>query len=89
MIDEGVLRWFGHAGERMEKDRIAKRFYVGKCAGSRSAGRARKRCSDTVKDCLRKKVWMSGRQGEWCMIRVNGGRLPGGDAWGVARGTNP
>ena len=28
-IGEGVLRWFGHM-ERMEKDRIAKRVYVGK-----------------------------------------------------------
>ena len=27
-IDEGILRWFGHV-ERMEKDRIAKRVYVG------------------------------------------------------------
>ena len=26
-IDEGVLRWFGH-GERMDRDRIAKRVYV-------------------------------------------------------------
>ena len=27
-IDEGVLRWFGHV-ERMERDRMAKRVYVG------------------------------------------------------------
>ena len=31
-IDEGVLRWFGHV-ERMERDRIAKRVYVGECTG--------------------------------------------------------
>ena len=37
-IDEGVLRWFGHV-ERMENDIIAKRVYVGECAGSRSMGR--------------------------------------------------
>ena len=37
-IDEGVLWWFGHV-ERMEKDRIAKRFYVVECAGSLSVGR--------------------------------------------------
>ena len=36
-IDEGVLRWFGNV-ERMENDRIAKRVYVGVCAGSRSVG---------------------------------------------------
>ena len=51
---EGVLRWFGHV-ERMGNDRIAKRFYIGEFAASRSVGRARKRWIDTVKDCLRKK----------------------------------
>ena len=39
-IDEGVLRWLGHV-ERMENDRIAKRVYVGECAGSHSLGRPR------------------------------------------------
>ena len=41
-IDEGVRRWFGHE-ERMEKDRIAKRVFVGECEGSCSLGRPRKR----------------------------------------------
>ena len=41
--------------ERVEKDRIAKRVYVGECAGIRSVGRRRKRWSDTVKECLRKR----------------------------------
>ena len=41
-IEEGVLRWFGHV-ESMEKERIAKRAYVGDCAGSRSLCRPRKR----------------------------------------------
>ena len=31
-INEGVLQWFSHV-ERRENDRIAKRVYVGKCAG--------------------------------------------------------
>ena len=39
----------------MERDRIAKRLYVGECAGSRSVGRLRKRWTDTVKECLRKR----------------------------------
>ena len=52
-IDKGVLRWFGPV-ERMEKERIAKRVYVGECAGSSSVGRPRKRWIDTVNDCLRK-----------------------------------
>ena len=47
-IDEGVLRWFGHV-ERMERDGIAKRVYVGECVGSRSVGRTRKRWIDIVK----------------------------------------
>ena len=53
-IDEGVLQWFGHV-ERMKKDRIAKRVYVGVCAGSCSVGRPRKRWNDTVKECLKKR----------------------------------
>ena len=39
----------------MENDRIAKRAYVGVCAGSCSLGRPRKRWIDTVKDCLKKR----------------------------------
>ena len=35
--------------ERMERDRIAKRVYVGECTGSRSVVRPRKRWIDTVK----------------------------------------
>ena len=46
-IDEGVLWWFGHV-ERIEKDRIAKRVYVGVCAGSRPVGKLRKRWIDTI-----------------------------------------
>ena len=53
-IDDSVLRWFGHV-ERMERDRIVKRVYVGECAGIRSVGRTRKRWTDTVKECLRKR----------------------------------
>ena len=40
--------------ERMVNDRIAKRVYVGECAGSRSVGRSRKRWIDIVKGCLKK-----------------------------------
>ena len=53
-FDEGVLCWFGHV-ERMKKGRIAKRVYVGECAGRLSVGRLRKRWIDTVKDYLRKR----------------------------------
>ena len=53
-IDEVVLRWFGHV-ERTKSDRIAKIVYVGEFAGSSSVGKQRKRWTDTVKECLRKK----------------------------------
>ena len=54
MIDEDVLRWYGHV-ERRERDRIAKRVYVGEYSGGRSVCMPRKRCLDTVKECLRKR----------------------------------
>ena len=44
-INEGVLRWFSHV-ERMERDRIPKRVYVGECAGNHSVDRPRKRLID-------------------------------------------
>ena len=65
-IDELVLRWFGHV-ERMKKDSITKRVYVGECAGSRSVYRPRERWIDTVKECLRKR--------ERSRIGVNGSGL--------------
>ena len=40
-IEESVFQWFGHV-ERMEKNRIFKRTYVGEHAGSHSVGRVRK-----------------------------------------------
>ena len=43
--------------EKMENDRITKRVYVGECAGSRSVGKLRKRWTDTVKDCLKKRCF--------------------------------
>ena len=39
----------------MESDKIAKRVYVGVCAGSRSVGGSQKRWIDTVKECLKKR----------------------------------
>ena len=50
-IDKGL---FGHV-ERMERDSIAKRVYVGECTGTLSVGRLWKRWIDTVKDCLKKR----------------------------------
>ena len=53
-IDEGHVK-------RMENNRIAKRVYVGECAGSHSRGRLQKRWIDTVKECL-KKIGLDVRQ---------------------------
>ena len=52
MIDETVLRWFGHI-ERMKNDRVAKRVYVEDCVGSCLVGRPQKRGIDSVNDCLK------------------------------------
>ena len=87
-IAEGILKWFGHV-ERMERDRVEKRVYVGECAGSRSVGRSRKRWIDTVKECLkeggldiRQARRMVQDMSEWW-------RFVRGNAWGIALGMNP
>ena len=69
MIGEGVL-WV----ERMEDDRIGKMMYIEECAGICSVGWLQRRWIDTVGDCLKKKkeAWISGKEGEWCKIGVNG-----------------
>ena len=43
--------------EKMEYDRIAKRIYVGECAGYRSVGKPKKRRRwiDSEKECLTKR----------------------------------
>ena len=78
-IDEDVLQWFGQL-ERMERDRIVKRVYVGVCAGSRSVGKPQKRWIDTMKECLKKRGSVQDRSEWWGFVR--------GNAWGVARGMN-
>ena len=64
----------------MENDRIAKRVYVGECAG-----RSRKRLIDTVKDCRKKRF-----RGQANKENRNVERgFAWGNVWGVARGMNP
>ena len=53
-LGEGALWWFCHV-ERMERDRITNRVYVGECADCHSVGRPWNRWTDTVKECLRKR----------------------------------
>ena len=72
-INEGVRRWLTMWREwRMIR---LLRESVGECAGSSSVGRPRRRWVHIVKECLKKKVWMSYKQGERCRIGVNGGGL--------------
>ena len=69
---KGLMKmWFGHV-ESMERDRIAKRVYVGECAGSHSMGRPRRRWIDTVKDCLKERALDVRQARRWCLIGVYG-----------------
>ena len=83
-LDESIgidfLQWFGHV-EIMENNMIAKRVYIWECAGIYSVGSLQKRWTVSVIDCLKKEVWMSGKQGEWCITGVN--------AWGLSQGMKP
>ena len=87
-IDEGVLRWFGLM-ERMENYRIAKRVYVGGCAGSRSVGRPRKRWIDTIEDCLKKRGLDVRQVRRMVHDRSVWWGFESENAWGVAREMNP
>ena len=59
-INECVQQWFSHM-KRKEKDRIAKRVYVGKCVGSCLVSRLQKRWINSLKDFLRK-IGLDARQ---------------------------
>ena len=54
-IDETIFLWFHHI-KRMENDRIAKRVYVGDYVGNGLVGRTRKRWTDSVNGCSKKRV---------------------------------
>ena len=87
-IDEGVLRWFGHV-ERVERDRIAKRVYVGECASSLSVGRKWKRWIDYVKECLKKRCLYIRQARRMDQNRSEWQGLEKGKCIGLARGMNP
>ena len=61
------------------------RVYVGEWAGSRSLGRPRKRCTDTVKDCLKKRS-LDIRQARIMWRGFVGG---GGECMGRCQGSEP
>ena len=75
--------------ERMEKNRIAKRIYVGECAGSRSVGRPRKRWIDTMKDFLKKRGLDVRQARRMVQDRSEWRVFVRGNAWGVSQGMNP
>ena len=66
----------------MEIDRIAKKVYVGECAGCRSVGRLRKRWIHTAKECLRK-IGLEFRQARrMVQDRCKWRRFVRGNPWG-------
>ena len=73
----------------MERDRISKRVYVEKCAGSRSVGKPRKRRIDIMKECLRKRGLDVRQAKRVVQDRSEWRGFVMGNACGVARGMNP
>ena len=87
MIDEGVIRWFGHV-ERVKRYMITNRVYLVKCAGSLSVGGPRKRWFDTVKECLKKRGLDIRQARTIVQDRSEWRGFLRGNTWGVARGIN-
>ena len=73
----------------MENNKIAKRLYVGDCAGSHLVGRPRKRFIDTVKDCLRIRGLDVRQARRMVHDRSIWRGFVRGNAWGEAQGMNP
>ena len=76
-------------GQAMENYRIAKSVCVGKCVGSRSVGRPRKRWIDTMNECLKKRGLDVMQATRMVQDRTEWRGFVRGNAWGVARGMNP
>ena len=79
----GSAMWRG-----WKSDRIAKRVYVGECASSRSLGEPRKRWTDTVKECLRKRGFNVRQARRRVQDRREWQGFVRGNAWSVAWGMN-
>ena len=75
--------------ESKENDRIAKKVYVGECAGSHSMGRPCKRWIDTMKDCLKKRGLDIRQARRMVQNRSEWWRFVRGNVWGVARVVSP
>ena len=72
----------------MEKDRIAKRVYVGKCAGSHLVGRIRNRWIDSLKECLKKRGLDVKQVRKMVQDRSESYGFVRGNAWFMAQGMN-
>ena len=79
----------GSAMWRVEEERIAKKVYVGECAGSRLVGRPRKRWNDSVKDCLKDRGLDVRQARRMVQDRNKWWGFMKGNAWSVPRGINP
>ena len=75
--------------ERMERDRIDKRVYVGECTGSHPMGRPRKTWIDTVKEYLKKRGLDVMQERRMVQDRSEWQVFVKGNAWGIAWGMNP
>ena len=73
----------------MERDRIAKRVYIGESAGSRSVGRPQKRWIDTVKECLMKRGLDARQTRRMVQDRIEWRGFVRGSGWNIAWGMNP
>ena len=73
----------------MKNGRIAKRVYVEECAGSHSVGRPRKRWTDTVKGCLKKRGLDVRQARKMVHDRNEWKGFVRGNIWGFAWGMNP
>ena len=88
IIDENVLRWYGHV-ERMDDERIVRKVFKSECVGVRAIGRPRKRWIDSARECMNKRG-IGPREAERLVHdRSAWRRCVRGNAWGLARGMNP
>ena len=69
---DGVLLLIGWPCGENVNDKIARRVYVGECAGIHSMGSPRRRWIDTVKDCLKERALDVRQARRWCLIGVYG-----------------
>ena len=73
----------------VERDGIAKRIYIGKCAGDCSVSRPWKRWIGTLKECLRKRGLYVRQARRMVQDRSEWWGFVRGNAWGITRGMNP